>query len=58
MVREYEASFPSTIVRFAALFSDWCEYPPSLCSCRLALPRPGTAASSGGAASPPFPTCT
>ncbi len=28
MVREYEGSFPSTIVRFAALFSDWCEYPP------------------------------
>jgi len=28
MVREYESSFPSTIVRFAALFSDWCEYPP------------------------------
>ena len=28
MVREYEDSFPSTIVRFAALFSDWCEYPP------------------------------
>jgi nucleoside-diphosphate-sugar epimerase len=28
MVREYERSFPSVIVRMAALFSDWCEYPP------------------------------
>ena len=28
MVKEYAESFPSTIVRFAALFSDWCEYPP------------------------------
>ncbi len=28
MVREYEKWFPATIVRYAALFSDWCEYPP------------------------------
>ncbi|HTP49900.1 MAG TPA: NAD(P)-dependent oxidoreductase [Anaeromyxobacteraceae bacterium] len=28
MVREYEPFFPSAIVRMAALFSDWCEYPP------------------------------
>ena len=28
MLSEYRDSFPSTIVRFAALFSDWCEYPP------------------------------
>ena len=28
MLAEYAADFPSTIVRFAALFSDWCEYPP------------------------------
>ncbi|MFN7987037.1 MAG: NAD(P)-dependent oxidoreductase [Thermoanaerobaculia bacterium] len=28
MVQEYADAFPSTIVRFAALFSDWCEYPP------------------------------
>jgi nucleoside-diphosphate-sugar epimerase len=28
MLREYRDHFPSTIVRFAALFSDWCEYPP------------------------------
>lgn len=28
MVREYQQHFPATIVRFAALFSDWCEYPP------------------------------
>ena len=28
MLAEYRAHFPSAIVRFAALFSDWCEYPP------------------------------
>jgi nucleoside-diphosphate-sugar epimerase len=28
MLAEYRNSFPSTIVRFAALFSDWCEYHP------------------------------
>jgi hypothetical protein len=28
MLAEYAQRFPATIVRFAALFSDWCEYPP------------------------------
>ncbi len=28
MLAEYAGHFPSTIARFAALFSDWCEYPP------------------------------
>lgn len=28
MLAEYAREFPATIVRFAALFSDWCEYPP------------------------------
>jgi nucleoside-diphosphate-sugar epimerase len=28
MLAEYADAFPSTIVRFAAMFSDWCEYPP------------------------------
>jgi len=28
MLKEYEDDVPSCIVRFAALFSDWCEYPP------------------------------
>ncbi len=28
MVRGLAKWFPSTIVRFAAMFSDWCEYPP------------------------------
>ncbi len=28
MLREYEDAFPTTIVRLAALFSDYCEYPP------------------------------
>ncbi len=28
MLAEYDTTVPSCIVRFAALFSDWCEYPP------------------------------
>jgi nucleoside-diphosphate-sugar epimerase len=28
MVASYRHTFPATIVRFAALYSDWCEYPP------------------------------
>ena len=28
MLRDYLDHFPSVIVRFGALFSDWCEYPP------------------------------
>ena len=28
MLGEYQDHFSSSIVRFAALFSDWCEYPP------------------------------
>ncbi len=28
MVRFYSETFPTCIVRFAALYSDWCEYPP------------------------------
>jgi nucleoside-diphosphate-sugar epimerase len=28
MLREFQDAFPSVVVRFAALFSDWCEYPP------------------------------
>ena len=28
LVREYAQWFPGTIVRIAAVFSDWCEYPP------------------------------
>ena len=28
MLAEYKDSFKSVIVRFAALFNDWCEYPP------------------------------
>ena len=28
MVRAYSDSFPTCIARFAALYSDWCEYPP------------------------------
>ncbi len=28
MLADYAADYPSVIVRFAAMFSDWCEYPP------------------------------
>jgi nucleoside-diphosphate-sugar epimerase len=28
VLNNFKQFFPSTIVRFAALFSDWCEYPP------------------------------
>lgn len=28
MLDEYRGHFPSSVVRLAALFSDWCEYPP------------------------------
>jgi len=28
LVREYSDVVPAAIVRFAALYSDWCEYPP------------------------------
>lgn len=28
MLEEYQGEVPACIVRFAALFSDWCEYPP------------------------------
>ncbi len=28
LVRDFSAQFPCTIVRLAALFSDWCEYAP------------------------------
>ncbi len=28
MIRNYSTLFPCTILRLAAVFSDWCEYPP------------------------------
>ncbi|MFH2144157.1 MAG: NAD(P)-dependent oxidoreductase, partial [Bacteroidota bacterium] len=28
MTTEYSKSFPCSIIRFAAVYSDWCEYPP------------------------------
>ena len=28
MAKEYSKLFPCTIIRFAAVYSDWCEYPP------------------------------
>lgn len=28
MLKEFSKQYPSTVIRFAAVFSDWCEYPP------------------------------
>ncbi len=28
MIRNYSSLYPCTILRFAAVYSDWCEYPP------------------------------
>lgn len=39
MLGEYSDAFPSVIVRFAALFSDWCEYPPLYMFLRTWLSR-------------------
>ena len=39
MLAEYSDDFPSVIVRFAALFSDWCEYPPLYMFLRTWLSR-------------------
>lgn len=39
MLAEYSDAFPSIIVRFAALFSDWCEYPPLYMFLRTWLSR-------------------
>lgn len=39
MLGEYSQHFPSAIVRFAALFSDWCEYPPLYMFLRTWLSR-------------------
>jgi len=39
MLVEYSDAFPSVIVRFAALFSDWCEYPPLYMFLRTWLSR-------------------
>jgi nucleoside-diphosphate-sugar epimerase len=39
MLAEYSDAFPTAIVRFAALFSDWCEYPPLYMFMRTWLSR-------------------
>ena len=39
MLAEYSDSFNSVIIRFAALFSDWCEYPPMFMFIRTWLSR-------------------
>ena len=59
MLAEYSDAFPSVIVRFAALFSDWCEYPPLYMFLRTWLSRAWNRAHPGRqGASRPFPTCT
>ncbi len=49
---------PSCIVRFAALFSDWCEYPPLYFFLETWLSKAGTRRSSGARGSPPSRTST
>lgn len=39
MLAEYRDDFPSITIRFAALFSDWCEYPPLYMFLRTWLSR-------------------
>ena len=39
MLAEYAGEFPSTIIRFAAMYSDWCEYPPLFVFLRTWLSR-------------------
>jgi len=39
MLAEYSDDFPSVTIRFAALFSDWCEYPPLYMFLRTWLSR-------------------
>jgi nucleoside-diphosphate-sugar epimerase len=48
MLAEYADAFPSVIVRFAALFSDWCEYPPLYMFLRTWLSRAWNARILGG----------
>jgi len=48
MLGEYSDAFPSVIVRFAALFSDWCEYPPLYMFLRTWLSRAWNARILGG----------
>ncbi len=48
MLAEYNDEFPSVIVRFAALFSDWCEYPPLYMFLRTWLSRAWNARILGG----------
>ncbi len=48
MLGEYGDAFPSVIVRFAALFSDWCEYPPLYMFLRTWLSKAWNARILGG----------
>jgi nucleoside-diphosphate-sugar epimerase len=48
LVREHAEQFPGTIVRMAAMFSDWCEYPPLYVFLRTWLSRDWNARILGG----------
>jgi len=48
MVVQYGESFPTCIVRLAALFSDWCEYPPLYMFLRTWLGRAWNSRMLGG----------
>ncbi len=59
MLAEYDDDVPSCIMRLAALFSDWCEYPPLYIFLETWLSNVWNSNGSSAAAGPrPFPTCT
>lgn len=48
MLKEYERTVPSCIIRFGALFSDWCEYAPQFVFMNTWLSRAWNARILGG----------
>jgi len=58
MVREFSDSFSPIILRFAALFSDWCEYPPLFMFLDTWLSRAWNQRILGARGSRPSRTCT
>jgi nucleoside-diphosphate-sugar epimerase len=58
MLAEYGDAFRSTIVRFAAMFSDWCEYPPLFMFLLTWLSPAWNRGILGGRGHWPFRTCT
>lgn len=48
MMKEYSEKFPCTVIRLAAVYSDWCEYPPLYVFLDTWLSRKRTARILGG----------